>query len=260
MDEWRRAISFMRSIDEACAEEIVESRWGRVLINRSLFSAPDLNYLLAERALESVRAEELASECERIQAPTGISFRRANVDDQDVAERLLPAFAGIGFKPERFCVMVHHRAPDRQVDTADVRQVDWMTYEPGRREEIASWAPSRLITEQALAKQQLTARVIDTSYWCAFNNGTPASFCEVRRRGSEAQVEFVETLERFRRRGLARQLVSAVLGSLRDSSFIFLVADLFDWPQHFYERLGFDTVGVESRFMRHLPAEPGNVR
>jgi ribosomal protein S18 acetylase RimI-like enzyme len=252
MDEWRRAIAFMRSIDEGCAEEIVESRWGRVLVNRTLLNAPDLNYLVADRGLESVRAEELASECERIQAPTGISFRRANIDDQEAAERLLPAFRGIGFKPEQFCVMVYHRAPDRQVDTADVRQVDWRAYEPGRREEIASWAPSRLIAEQALAKQQLTARVIDTSYWCAFVDGTPASFCEVRRRGSAAQVEFVETLERFRRRGLARQLVSAALKSLRDSSFTFLVADLFNWPQYFYERLGFDRVGIESRFIRHV--------
>ncbi|HSO93093.1 MAG TPA: GNAT family N-acetyltransferase [Candidatus Dormibacteraeota bacterium] len=252
MGEWGRAISFMRAIDEACAEQIVESRFGRVLINRSLFSAPDLNYLLADRALESVTTDELASECERIQGPAGIPFRRANVDDEDEAERLLPAFAGIGFQAERFCVMVHHRAPDREVDMVDVRQVDWTTYEPGRREEIASWAPSRLIAEQALAKQQLTSRVIDTSYWCAFVDGSPASFCEVRRGDSAAQIEFVETLERFRRRGLARQLVLAALDSVRDSGFIFLVADLFNWPQYFYERLGFDRVGIESRFIRHL--------
>jgi ribosomal protein S18 acetylase RimI-like enzyme len=252
MEEWRRAITFMRSIDEGCAEQIVESRWGRVLINRTLSTAPDLNYLLADRGLESVDAEELAAECERIQAPTGIAFRRANVDDQEAAERLLPAFAGIGFKPERFSVMVHHRTPDRQVDTADVRRVDWTAYEPGRREEIASWAPSGLIAEQALAKQRLTARIIDTDYWCAFVGRTPASFCEVRRRGPAAQVEFVETLERFRRRGLARQLLSAVLASLRDSSFIFLVADLFNWPQYLYERLGFDRVGIESRFIRQV--------
>lgn len=252
MDEWRRAMTFMRSIDEACAEEIVQSRFGRVLINRTFSTVPDLNYLAAERRLELVSAEELASECERLQAPTGISFRRANVDDETAAERVLPGFAAMGFKPERFCVMVHHRAPDRPVERADVRQVDWMTYEPGRREEIATWAPSPLIAEQVVGKQRLTARLLDTSYWCAFDDGIPASFCEVRRQGSAAQIEFVETLERFRRRGLARQVVSAALESARDCRFVFLVADLFDWPQHFYERMGFDRVGIESRFIRHL--------
>jgi GNAT superfamily N-acetyltransferase len=258
VNEWRRAIALMRAIDERCAEQVVDFPWGRALINRSLWTAPDLNYLIADRLLESVTAEKLAREAERIQAPTGIWFRRVNVDGEEAAEGLLPDFARLGFKPERFCVMVHRRAPDRQVPTIGVRQVDWTTYERGRREEIASWAPSALIGEQALAKQLLTARVIDTSYWCAFVDGSPASFCEVRREGPAAQIEFVETLERFRRRGLARQLVSAALESLRSSAFIFLVADLYQWPRQFYERLGFDTVGVESRFMRHLPKEPGS--
>ena len=242
----------MRSIDERCAEQVVSFRWGRALINRTLSSAPDLNYLIADHDLETVIAQELARETERIQAPTGIAFRRVNVDNEEAAERLLPTFARLGFQPERFSVMVHHRAPDREVDSSAVRRVDWMTYAPGRREEIASWAPSRLIAQQALEKQVLTARVIDTSYWCAFVDGTPASFCEVRRQGDAAQIEFVETLERFRRRGLAHQVVSAAIESLRDSEFIFLVADLFQWPRHFYGRLGFDTVGVESRFMSHL--------
>ena len=252
MDERQCAIDFMRSIDERSAEQVVHFRWGRALINRTLSSAPDLNYLVADRVLESATADDLARESERIQAPTGISFRRVNVDAEDVAERLLPAFARLGFQPERFCVMVHHRAPEREVDTSAVRRVDWASYEPGRREQIASWAPSALIGEQALLKQLLTARVIDTSYWCAFVHGSPASFCEVRRQGRAAQIEFVETLERFRRRGLARQVVTAALQSVRGSAFIFLVADLSGWPRNFYQRLGFDVVGVESRYIRHL--------
>jgi hypothetical protein len=28
------------------------------------------------------------------------------------------------------------------------------------------------------------------------------------------------------------------------------VADANDWPQEFYRRLGFDEVGIESRFLR----------
>lgn len=252
MDERQRAIDFMRSLDERCAEHVVAFTWGRALINQTLSSAPDLNYLIADQGLESATAEKLARESERIQAPTGIAFRRVNVDGEEAAERLLPGFARLGFRPERFCVMVRHRAPDRQVDTSAVRRVDWTTYAPGRREEIATWAPSGLIAQQALEKQLLTARVIDTSYWCAFVDGAPASFCEVRSQGDAAQIEFVETLERFRRRGLARQVVSAAIESLRGCAFIFLVADLFQWPRYFYERLGLDQVGVESRFMRHL--------
>ena len=250
MDEWQRAIAFMRAIDQRCAEEVVPFRWGRALINRTLSSAPDLNYLLADSELESATADELEAESERIQGPTGISYRRVNVDNQHAADRLLPEFRRIAFRPERFAVMARHRMPDRQVDPRGVSKVDWAGYEPGRRREIESWAPTKLIAEQAIAKQLMTAAVVETSYWCAFVEASPASFCEVRREGSAAQIEFVETLAPFRRRGLARQLLTAVLESLRGCSFTFLVADLFDWPQHFYERLGFQRVGVETRFIR----------
>ncbi len=254
MDEWRRAIDFVRALDERCAEEVVPFPWGRAFINRTLASAPDLNYLVADRSLGAVTAEVLAERADRIQGGTGVSFRRVNVDDQEAAERLLPGFAALGFAAERFCVMVHHQQPDCEVDTARVRQVDWATYRPARKREIESWAPTALIAEQALRKQALTATLLDTTYFAAIVDGAPASFCELRREGPVAQIEFVETLEPFRRRGLARQVVSAALQAARDSSFIFLVADLFDWPQHFYERLGFETVGIESRFMDPVPS------
>jgi ribosomal protein S18 acetylase RimI-like enzyme len=158
----------------------------------------------------------------------------------------------LGFTAERFCVMVRHRSPDRAVETGQVSQVDWETYRLGRRQEIESWAPTTLIAEQALAKQELTRRILDTTYYAVLKDGAPVSFCEVRREGSAAQIEFVETLASYRRRGLARQVVTAALDAVRAVPFVFLVADLFDWPQHFYKRLGFETAGIESRFMRHL--------
>jgi hypothetical protein len=34
------------------------------------------------------------------------------------------------------------------------------------------------------------------------------------------------------------------------SEFVFLVSDINDWPQEFYRRLGFEQVGIESRFLR----------
>lgn len=249
MDEWHRAIAFMRSLDERCAEEVVPFRWGRAFVNRTLASAPDLNYLVTHGDLTAVTAEDLVQASDRIQAPTQIRFRRVNVDDQEAADRLLPGFTERGFTPERFCVI--HREPDRDVDLRGVRQVDWATYRLGRRREIESWAPTLRIAEQALRKQELTARVRDTTYFAVFEDGGPVSFCELRREGSTAQIEFVETLASYRRRGLARQVVSARRAA-RGVPFVFLVADLFDWPRHFYERLGFDTVGIESRFMRHV--------
>jgi hypothetical protein len=42
------------------------------------------------------------------------------------------------------------------------------------------------------------------------------------------------------------------LQAARGQEFVFLVADLEDWPQQFYRRMGFDAVGIETRFLRVL--------
>ncbi len=62
----------------------------------------------------------------------------------------------------------------------------------------------------------------------------------------------METLEPFRGRGLSRAVVSAALEAAAPHDFVFLVADADDWPQDFYRRLGFDQVGIESRFLRPI--------
>jgi ribosomal protein S18 acetylase RimI-like enzyme len=254
MDEWRRAIRFMRALDEGCAEEVVSLPWGRALINRTLVTHPDLNYLIADSLNEEVDAPTLASEAERIQGAAGVMFRRVNVDDQAAAERLVAGFIDLGFSAERFCVMVKHRAPDRMVETADAEEIDWEQYRAVRELEIRRqpWAVTERIVHDALAKQELTRRLLRIRYYAAIVDGRPASFCELRQEGDLAQIEFVETLEEYRRRGLARQVMGAAMRASRDASCVFLVADLFDWPQTFYQRLGFDSVGIETRFMHHL--------
>ncbi|HEY8678200.1 MAG TPA: GNAT family N-acetyltransferase [Candidatus Dormibacteraeota bacterium] len=254
MEEWRRAIAFMRALDQRCAEEVVPVPWGRALINRTLSSHPDLNYLIADALTGDVDARTLASSAEQIQGSAGLTFRRVNVDDQPAAERLLAGFTDLQFAAERSCVMVRHRAPDRTVDPAGVEEIDWERYRPTRELAIRRewWAATERIVQQALAKQELTRRHLNIRYFAAIVDGRPVSVCELRREGQTAQIEFVETLEEYRRRGLARQVVGAALMAAREARFVFLVADLFDWPQHFYERLGFDTIGIETRFMRHL--------
>ena len=204
----------MRSLDERCAEEVVPFRWGRAFVNRTLASAPDLNYLVTHGDLTAVTAEDLVQASDRIQAPTQIRFRRVNVDDQEAADRLLPGFTERGFTPERFCVI--HREPDRDVDLRGVRQVDWATYRLGRRREIESWAPTLRIAEQALRKQELTARVRDTTYFAVLHAGAPLSFRELRRRATPCWRGPASAGQRPSRRGrggwavaplLARQVV-----------------------------------------------------
>ncbi|HXN03011.1 MAG TPA: GNAT family N-acetyltransferase [Candidatus Dormibacteraeota bacterium] len=251
MDPWRRAIAFIRAVDERGAEQVVPFQWGRALINRRLKLVHDLNFLIVDRVADA-DARVLAAEADRIQGGAGLWHRRVNVDDQAAADRLAPSFSAAGYKAERFVVMVHRRAPGRQVDTSGVREVDWSQLRPARELELRQqpWAAAPGLVAQILAKHELTASRINTRYFGALVDGNVVSSCELRTEGDVAQIETVETLEAFRRRGLSRAVVSAALEAASAYDFVFLVADANDWPQDFYRRLGFDQVGIESRFLR----------
>ncbi len=255
LDPWQRAIAFVRAVDERAAEQVVPFRWGRALINQRLKLVHDLNYLIVNR-VDGADVEALAAEANRIQAEAGIAHRRINVDDQDAADRFAPAFVAAGYRPERFVVMVHRRPPDRRVDTGLVREIDWMQLRPARERELRQqpWASAPGLVSQILAKHELTGSRINTRYFGALADGGVVSSCELRTESGVAQIETVETLEPFRRRGLSRAVVSAALEAASTSGFVFLVADANDWPQTFYRRLGFDHVGIESRFLRLVHA------
>jgi ribosomal protein S18 acetylase RimI-like enzyme len=251
VDPWHGAIAFVRAVDERAAEQVVPFRWGRALINRRLELVHDLNYLIVDR-VDGAEVGALVAEANRIQGEAGIAHRRINVDDQAAADRLAPAFALAGYKAERFVVMVHRRSPGRQVDISGVREIDWAELRPARELELRQqpWAAAPGLVSQILAKHELTARRINTRYFGALVDGGVVSSCELRTEGDVAQIETVETLEAFRRRGLSRAVVSAALEAASPYDFVFLVADANDWPQEFYRRLGFDQVGIESRFLR----------
>jgi ribosomal protein S18 acetylase RimI-like enzyme len=251
VDPWRRAIAFIRAVDERAAEEVVPYRWGRALINRRLALVHDLNYVIVDR-VDGADVPALVAEANRIQGEAGIAHRRINVDDQAAADRFGPAFVSARFQPERFAVMVHRRPPDRPGDTRGVGEIDWTQLRPARELELRQqpWAAAPGLMPQILAKHELTASRIDTRYFGALIDGAVVSSCELRTEGDVAQIETVETLEPFRRRGLSRSVVGTALAAASAYEFVFLVTDANDWPQEFYRRLGFEQVGIESRFLR----------
>jgi len=82
----------------------------------------------------------------------------------------------------------------------------------------------------------------------------PLSACRLFRRGAITQVEDVGTLAPARERGYAKAIVLAAVATAQADSAttIFLTADAADWPQLFYSRLGFETVG-ELTILRRRP-------
>lgn len=244
-------LSFLVRVEDACANRVERSAWGKALFHTGLEPVWDLNFLRVEHGEPS--AAELAAEAERLQAPT-LRHRRVNVDDEALGEQLAPAFQVLGWEVQRHLVMEHRRPPERAPVDSDVRETDRETlvpiWEAGIRSE--PWNPTEATVHALVAHKGVIAAAVPTRYFAAYADGEPVSYCELYSSGGIGQIEAVLTLLRHRGRGLASAVVLAALAASKAAGnrLTFLLADEDDWPKELYARLGFDRSGRRFRFLR----------
>jgi ribosomal protein S18 acetylase RimI-like enzyme len=254
MDEFERAFALMDRIDERTAERLEPTPFGPVLVNTRLNLVHDLNFLRAEEPGDAP-AEELAGEAERVQGAAGIGHRRVNVRSEAQRKRLEPRFVELGWKPERFVLMVQRRAADHPSEH-EVREVDGPTLRPLWAEAIRSepHGKDEALVQQILEHRRDVRRAIPTQYFAAEVEGRLVAHAELYSEDGVGQVENVFALPDYRGRGLARSLVlrGVAESHAAGNDLTFLVADADDWPRQLYERLGSETVGRYARFLKHV--------
>jgi GNAT superfamily N-acetyltransferase len=184
----------------------------------------------------------------------GLSHRRVNIDDETQAARLAPGFDALGWQAQRFLVMVHRRRPDRSADLGAVREVDVPALQAHVERMIRAepYGKDEDLVRQIVAKNRRIAAIPVTRAFAIVSGELPVSACHLYSDGSVAQIEQVSTLEEHRGRGYARAVVQAALEAARGHRLVFLVAELDDWPQELYRKLGFDAVGTEDRFLKTI--------
>jgi ribosomal protein S18 acetylase RimI-like enzyme len=245
MDEFERAFALMDRIDERTAERLEPTSLGPVLVHTRLNRVHDLNFLRAERPGDAT-TEELAAEAERVQGAAGIGHRRVNVRSEEERGRLEPEFVRLGWKSERFVLMVQRRAPDRPSEH-EVREVDEPALRPLWAEAIRTepHGKDEALVQQILEHRRDVRQAIPTQLFAAEVDGKQVAHTELYSEDGVGQLENVFTLADYRGRGLARALVlrGVAESQAAGNDLTFLVADADDWPQRLYEKLGFETVG-----------------
>jgi RimJ/RimL family protein N-acetyltransferase/ribosomal protein S18 acetylase RimI-like enzyme len=242
-----RIHAFRAALQDAAAERRVPSAHGVGLFAPSVREVYDMNYMRAEQAAP---AGELIAEAELLMED--YFHKRVVVEQADAATAT--GFRAHGWTVVPHLIMAQTREPDRHVDTSMVREVQFADLTAARREVTVGepWGDDEISTLLDEAKQ-LIVRAVPTRFFAAFAGGEVASYCEVRSDGSVAQIEDVNTLERFRRRGLGRAVVQHALDVARASNdVVFLEALADDWPHELYAKLGFDVVG-ERQFNTLFP-------
>jgi ribosomal protein S18 acetylase RimI-like enzyme len=155
----------------------------------------------------------------------------------------------------RYRMMAHRRPADRSADPAvevvGVGDVDWARGR-GAMLELEGHSSDPEVVRQLLELDRRLSRAIDVRHFAAVVGGDVVSYAGLYLEDEVAQIEDVATLPTFRNRGLARAVVLHAVDEARraGAELVFLVADDNDWPKDLYERLGFDTIGVEHVFGR----------
>ena len=251
MDDLARFFGLERRLLERLSTRIEPLDLGTAFFDEDYRERYNSNFLLTEGPLDDVPVETLLGAVDRTLGEAGYQHREVVVRDDAAGERYAPAFTSHGYEIERNAIMVHRREPDRasdlpveEVSFADVRNLLHVVY----RREGHSNEITRLFTDQHGKNE----RVIGARFFAVRLGGQVAGNCELYVDGSDAQIEYVDTLEEFRGRGVARAVVLRSIEAAREAGalHVFIVADDDDWPKELYSRLGFDRIGRTWQFIR----------
>jgi ribosomal protein S18 acetylase RimI-like enzyme len=251
VDEDRARIeSYLRWREESTSTRVEPSRFGTALFNDDFPSYWDGNFLRVDGPVDAT-AEQLIVEANRLFED--VAHREIVVPDEVMGSRVAASFGREGWEIDRLVFMVQRRDPDRTPVVA-VEECKFDEVYPLMLE--ANLASHGGMTPEAAetnaAVRRVFADVTGARFFAVRVDGAPAGFGELYEHDGVAEIDDVHTLERFRRRGIARAVVVHIVREARDAGadLVFLIADDADWPKQLYARLGFDPVGKFWQFTK----------
>jgi ribosomal protein S18 acetylase RimI-like enzyme len=247
-----RVVAFQEGLARRSARRVVPIPGGFAVLDDRYPASYEHNQLYVTGP---VAASTVVAEADRLLRNR--RHRYVTALDGDVARRLTPGLLAAGYREEGTVVMVLAGAPDRH-ETASVA-AERVPLEALREADARAWderypdLPANIVT-QLFERRFATAAACDLSTHVVRAGGGIVAWCNLYLVGREAQVESVNTLPHWRRRGFARAVVLDAVSAARDADceLVFLLADRDDWPRDFYERLGFVVIAEQRSFARVL--------
>jgi ribosomal protein S18 acetylase RimI-like enzyme len=241
--ELDRIKRFLRRVDDGASTSVRPFVAGLGYFNSDLPNVYDRNFLLvtadSDRAAVAWAAEEL-------QGGAGLSHRKVVFEHEDGGERVAPALGDDGWEHRRLAIMVFRGRPDGEA-AREASEVDRRALIPALEELIRSepWGGDEDVVRQLSAADLAIARSVEQRCFARLVDGKVVASCRLYSDGEIAQIEDVATLPGHRQRGYAR---AAVARAAREANFrhglVFLTAVDGRWVKRWYERLGFEQVGL----------------
>jgi GNAT superfamily N-acetyltransferase len=269
-----RLLAFELALDEQVCDEVRVESWGRAFLTPSASLVWDSNWVGIERT--GMALAEVFTVADEVLGGAGFDHRTICALDEADGRRLgalleAEAAAWPGWEVERTRYMLWRggeieAGPARShlattvVDNCErtgaggagpgAREVRLAEIAGLRMALIGESMPAGVEEFDATVDQllDLNCRYADAGgdrWFVAPADGEPASACCLLRGGGIGQVEDVGTLAPARERGYAKAIVLTAVAAAQAAgdTTIFLTAEADDWPQLFYARLGFETIG-----------------
>jgi GNAT superfamily N-acetyltransferase len=254
-----RLLAFELALDQQVCDEVREESWGRLFLTPSTPLVWDSNWVGIEQVGLSVA--QVVAIADDALGGEGMGHRTICALDQADGDRLGAEFEAEAaswprWEIERTRYMLWQGGEARP---GAARETPLADIEALRKALIAESMPSAVDQLEATVDQlfELNRRYGEAGrdrWFVAPTEGEPASACCLLRLGPIAQVEEVATLLSGRERGYAKATVLAAIATAQaeGAETIFLTAEAADWPQLFYARLGFETIG-DLTILRRAP-------
>jgi len=247
-----RAFAFQTWVMRRTSTREERLPWGTAFFHEGFPLRYDANMAIADRPLGATTADDVVALLDE----TYDGFRHREVEFASVTDAgsIAMGMGEHGYAVEHMAVMAHRRDPDREPELRETRELTFDDVEPFAAEVTRRepWGKEPGIAEMLASFRRVLVEGVGARFFGQRIDGQLAGACELYVQGDVAQVEDVNTLEEFRRRGVARNVVLRAVQEAHaaGASFVFLFADAQDWPRHLYARLGFDEIGQSRLFTR----------
>jgi ribosomal protein S18 acetylase RimI-like enzyme len=247
-----RAFAFQQRVLARTSTRTRPLPWGTAYFHDDFPLRYDANMAIVDRSLAGASADDLAAALD--EAYDGFGHREVEFASVADADSVAMGMAGHDYAAEHMVVMARRRAPDRAPDLAAVEEIGLDEMQPFTTEVTLRepWGVAPGIAQTMAEFRRVLVDGVGARFFAQRLDGRIAGSCELYLEGDIAQIEDVNTLEEFRGKGVARNVVlrAAEEAARSGATFVFLFADEQDWPRHLYARLGFDEVGQSRLFTR----------
>jgi ribosomal protein S18 acetylase RimI-like enzyme len=249
-DDAVRIAAARRWVEDVSSSRLVASPLGTALIHDDFRERYDSNFLRVEGSDGTVEASEVAAECDRLFG--GFAHREVIVDDPRRGAAMARGFGELGWRIDRLVTMARRDRSDGRGDPDLAEELDLddaIAFAAEVQRESFPGTAESVVSTLARFRRVLRERA-DARFFGARVGDELAASCELYVHEGAAQIEDVNTLERFRGRGLARAVVlfAAREATRAGADLIWLIADDNDWPKELYAKLGFVRVGTFWQF------------